>query len=58
LVFCDFLRQHPGRAAALSALKWQLAKRFNNDRRAYIDGKAPLCAEITREALLWRDAQE
>jgi GrpB-like predicted nucleotidyltransferase (UPF0157 family) len=49
--FRDYLKRHPDEAAQLSALKWSLAERFNNDRQAYIDGKDAMCKEITEKAL-------
>jgi GrpB-like predicted nucleotidyltransferase (UPF0157 family) len=49
--FRDYLKRHPDEAAQLSALKWSLAERFNNDRQAYIDGKDATCKEITEKAL-------
>ncbi len=49
--FRDLLRQSPDYAARLSALKWSLAEEFNNDREAYMEGKAALCQEITEKAL-------
>lgn len=51
IAFCEFLRQSKEYAERLSELKWSLAEAFNNDREAYIEGKAALCREITEKAL-------
>ena len=49
--FRDFLRQNKEYAGRLSGLKWALAEEFDNDREAYMEGKAALCKEITEIAL-------
>jgi len=49
--FRDFLWQSKEYAERLSELKWSLAEKFNNDREAYMEGKAALCREITEKAL-------
>ncbi|MFC1948679.1 GrpB family protein [Chloroflexota bacterium] len=51
IAFRDFLRQSQEYAERLSELKWSLAEDFNNDREAYMEGKAELCREITEIAL-------
>ena len=51
IAFRDFLRQSKEYAERLSELKWSLAEEFNNDREAYMEGKAALCREITERAL-------
>ena len=51
IAFRDFLRQNKDYAKRLSELKWSLATEFNNDREAYMEGKAALCREITERAL-------
>ena len=51
IAFRDFLRQSKEYAERLSELKWSLAEKFNNDREAYMEGKAALCREITERAL-------
>jgi len=51
IAFRDFLRQSKEYAERLSELKWSLAEAFNNDREAYMAGKAALCREITERAL-------
>ncbi|MFC1920743.1 GrpB family protein [Chloroflexota bacterium] len=49
--FREFLKRSPKYIKRLSKLKWSLAEEFNNDRDAYIAGKADLCREITEKAL-------
>lgn len=49
--FREYLKIHKADAGRLSELKWSLAKRYNNDREAYMQGKAALCEEITQKAL-------
>ncbi len=39
LLFRDFLRTHPDRAAAYAELKRELAQRFSHDREAYTQAK-------------------
>ena len=51
IAFRDFLRQSKEYAERLSELKWSLAEAFNDDREAYMEGKAALCREITERAL-------
>jgi GrpB-like predicted nucleotidyltransferase (UPF0157 family) len=51
--FRDYLKKHKTDAERLSALKWSLAGKFDNDRQAYMDGKATLCQEITEKALAY-----
>lgn len=51
IAFHQFLRQSPDYVERLSALKWSLAEKFDNDREAYMEGKADLCQEITEKAL-------
>jgi GrpB-like predicted nucleotidyltransferase (UPF0157 family) len=51
IAFREFLKQSKEYAERLSELKWSLAEAFNNDRDAYIEGKAALCREITEMAL-------
>ena len=51
IAFREFLRQNKEYAERLSQLKWSLAEEFNNDREAYMEGKAVLCREITEKAL-------
>ena len=49
--FRDYLRAHPEWRERLSEHKWQLAERFENDKEAYIDAKAPMVLEILVLAL-------
>lgn len=51
IAFRDYLRQNEEYAKRLSKLKWSLAEVFNNDKEAYIEGKAELYREITERAL-------
>jgi GrpB-like predicted nucleotidyltransferase (UPF0157 family) len=51
LAFRDFMRQHPEWREKLNRLKRELCVKHNNDRQAYIDGKADMVEEITRLAL-------
>lgn len=47
LAFRDYLRAHPGEAAAYAALKRELAARFGRDREGYTEAKT----SFVREAL-------
>ena len=49
--FRDYLIKHPTDAEHLSALKWSLAEKFDNDKYPYMEGKDALCKEITGKAL-------
>lgn len=51
IAFRDYLRQNEEYAKRLSELKWSLAETFDNDKKAYMEGKAALCKEITERAL-------
>ena len=51
IAFRDFLKQNKEYAEKLSALKWSLAEKFDNDANAYMDGKDALVKEITAKAL-------
>ncbi|MCZ6633422.1 MAG: GrpB family protein [bacterium] len=51
LAFRDFLRHNKDYVRRLSALKWDLAEEFDNDRQAYIERKAAFCSEINEQAL-------
>ena len=50
--FRDFMRQHPEWRERLNQLKKELCLKHNNNREAYIDGKAAMVEEITRLAML------
>jgi len=50
VAFREFLKQNEVYVKRLSALKWSLAETFNNDREAYMDGKAALYQEINGKA--------
>ena len=50
LVFRDFMRRHPEWIRRLSAHKVDLCERCDNDRQAYIDGKAEMVQQITELA--------
>jgi GrpB-like predicted nucleotidyltransferase (UPF0157 family) len=52
--FRDYLKKNQIDAKRLSELKWALAKKYNNDKYPYMDGKAALCGEITRKALAYQ----
>jgi GrpB-like predicted nucleotidyltransferase (UPF0157 family) len=49
--FRDYMKTHKKDRERLNALKWSLAKKFNNDRQLYIDGKDAMVKEITRKAM-------
>jgi len=51
IAFREYLKKNKTDAARLSALKWSLAEKFNNDRKSYIDRKDAMCQEITEKAL-------
>jgi GrpB-like predicted nucleotidyltransferase (UPF0157 family) len=49
--FRDFLKSNSEYAEQLSKLKLFLMETYNNNRQAYMEGKAALCQEITEIAL-------
>ena len=51
LAFRDYMRQHPVWREKLSRLKCDLCVKHDNDRQAYMDGKAFMVEEITRLAM-------
>ncbi len=51
LAFRDFMRRHPEWRERLSRHKFGLCRRYENDRQAYIEGKAVMVEEITKLAL-------
>ncbi len=50
LLFRNFLRAHPDRAAAYSALKTELAAKLTQDRAAYTDAKGPFIDAAVADA--------
>jgi len=50
LLFRDYLRQHPDRAAAYLKLKLELAKAHTNDREAYTRGKTDFIMAVMADA--------
>jgi len=56
LAFRDYLIAHPAAAQAYGALKQELARRFVDDRQAYMDGKDAFVKEQEAKALQWRRA--
>ncbi len=58
LVFRDYLRAQPGRAAEYGAFKRKLAAQNLPDRASYVSGKADLVARIEAEALDWAQARD
>lgn len=53
LLFRDYLRAHPLRAAAYAATKSELAERHRDDRLEYTDGKTPFVEQVLRDANEW-----
>lgn len=51
IAFRDYMKTHKKDRERLSALKWALAKKFNNDKYPYMDGKDAMVKEITKKAL-------
>jgi GrpB-like predicted nucleotidyltransferase (UPF0157 family) len=51
--FRDYMKSHKKDRERLSASKWSLAEKFNNDRALYMDGKDAMVKEITEKALKW-----
>lgn len=51
LAFRDFMRCHSQWRQRLNQLKQELCVKYNNDRQAYIDGKASMVEEITKLAM-------
>jgi GrpB-like predicted nucleotidyltransferase (UPF0157 family) len=49
--FWDYLKKNKTDGERLSALKWELAEKFDNDKYPYMEGKDALCKEITEKAL-------
>lgn len=53
LAFRDYLRAHPNTAEEYGNLKEELALRFPNDMKAYINGKEQLVLAIEARAVVW-----
>ncbi len=53
LLFRDYLRGHPDRAAQYEAVKRALAERYRHDRHAYTDAKAPFFWATIQTADRW-----
>jgi GrpB-like predicted nucleotidyltransferase (UPF0157 family) len=51
--FRDYLRTHPGEAAAYGALKASLAQHYPDDIEAYMEGKNAFVKELELKALTW-----
>jgi GrpB-like predicted nucleotidyltransferase (UPF0157 family) len=47
--FREYLKRNKADAERLSAFKWSLAEKFNNDREKYMDGKDAMVKEITEK---------
>jgi GrpB-like predicted nucleotidyltransferase (UPF0157 family) len=54
IVFRDYLRSHPERAAQYGDLKRRLAAEHTDDREAYTSAKADFVESTTAEARAWR----
>ena len=54
LLFRDFLRTHPRRAAEYATLKRGLAERYGRDREGYTEAKSDFIRSIEEQALRWR----
>jgi len=50
ILFRDYLRNHPDDAKRYSDLKFELAKRFHNDRNAYTSAKSDFVNEMLKRA--------
>ena len=58
IAFREFLKHDKAYAERLSDLKWSLAEQYDNDREAYMEGKAALCREINEKALEYSAKKE
>ena len=54
----DYLRDHPGEAAAYADLKIRLAAQFPHDSDGYCDGKHEFVQQLERRALRWKSQCE
>ena len=50
IIFCDFLKQNPGKAQEYAALKIGLQKRFKHNRDAYTEAKGDFIRACVNEA--------
>lgn len=55
LAFRDALRANPELAAGYAALKRELAERFAEDRKAYLEAKSGFIASVLRDATATRN---
>ena len=53
--FCDYVSKHPDIAVEYTKLKTELAKKFSNDRNAYVLGKDKLVQNIDAKAKVWSE---
>jgi GrpB-like predicted nucleotidyltransferase (UPF0157 family) len=53
LLFRDYLRVHPNDAAAYKQLKYQLAEKYRDDRKAYLNGKTAFIWTVMQRATDW-----
>ncbi len=51
IAFREYLKTHEEDRERLSAHKWELAEKHNNDRQLYIDGKDAMVKKILKKAL-------
>jgi GrpB-like predicted nucleotidyltransferase (UPF0157 family) len=56
LLFRDYLRAHPARAAAYGELKTALAERYRDERVAYTEAKGPFIEETLAAGEQWAAA--
>ena len=50
IVFCEYLKNHPGKAREYAALKMELQKKFKHNRDAYTDAKGAFIQECVKIA--------
>jgi len=53
LLFRDYMRVHPNDAAAYGQLKYELAEKYREDRKAYLNGKAAFIWTVMQRATDW-----
>lgn len=56
LLFRDYLRAHPGVAAAYATVKRALAAEYRGDRIAYNEGKTGFILDALEDAVVWAQA--